>query len=257
MKSDLVEVHPIARTPKYRSTYFALLSRAGGAVTATLLALHMEPQYVVFLLLDSPDAAAKLTGLPPCRRNKFIEDFLSTHADDLRSPEALARLRTAAMFARLDIASLEVGHGRLRRRVLEASTNTWKMLIEDASCGWVLQEWQRYWREVQLLAGDNLGIPRSTGNRKSAKGAGNPRRCKKGSTGVIRKDWKQRSGGGGMYRAYLSENRGCMFVKGAAAAYHEAKRNMSVAELDRLKAKGKALSLAHTARVQRGLPRLS
>jgi hypothetical protein len=134
---------------------FRLLSKAGAVVTDSMLEYHESSSFKVFSLLDTIDVIPALLAIPECMQDQFAKHVLATHRQDMSSDLLRHKLACAACLVRLDIANIEIGHGRLRRRILNASNNTWRSLLDNASASWVLQEFERRRRDVSLVCGLN------------------------------------------------------------------------------------------------------
>eukprot|EP00972_Heterocapsa_arctica_P004627 687011-Heterocapsa_arctica.AAC.1 len=137
-----------------------------------------------------------------------------------------------------------------------SSTNTWRQLIDDASSGWVLQEWQRRRRQLERLGVQPRSSYFPTPGKGDAEGADGDAPCEAGSK--LRKGGglQQRSGGGGAYRAFLRESTqsGHIFVEGELSARY---RSLAGEEMNHFKRVGQEMTHAHRARCEAGMPRLS
>jgi hypothetical protein len=193
-----------------------------------------------------------LMTTPPCLRHSFTQHVIATHPAGLGSELVLQKLACVACLARLDIANVEIGHGRLRRRVLQSSNNTWKTMIDVASAGWVIQEFARRRREVALLAGLKMPPPVARTARPAQASAPNGPPDNVEQKPKRRSDGKQTAGGGGAYRAFLRKEGLNMFDGTAVLRY----RALSAPDRADLLPDADMLRGAQRVRVEQHIPRM-
>jgi len=93
----------------------------------------------------------------PCLQDRFTRDFLGTYRGEaLTSAEAMASLTAVVSSVKMVIAHVEVGHGRLRRRVLAASHSTNAHHFQKAGTEWVFSEVRRRRRDAERMRGQSF-----------------------------------------------------------------------------------------------------
>lgn len=197
-------VHPDLRAVSSSALATRLLLRASTSVFQLLAVPHDGFPYRLFSVLKDASRATDLSAAPACMLDNFSAAFLARFKgpDGVASSEASAELLALASATRLDISNIEVGHSRLRRRILAASNNTHVVAAEDASAAWVASEARRRRTEADKAAGRlRLGAAVKRHKRlpkhQTAAGGANA-----GHIGQAKKTARGRRGGG-PYRAFL------------------------------------------------------
>ena len=130
-----------ARTHRYSSLPFAMLSRSVGGVQQLVRVRHASLPYKLFHLLyieseARPAFAEELEAIPACMRDVFSSSFMEHYSGRLCSVECLSTLTAMAISCRLDISRIECRHASLRRVLRKSST--WASEVASASADFVL-----------------------------------------------------------------------------------------------------------------------
>lgn len=147
-------VPPSRMTIGGRSDMFALLSRAGGLIQQLLRSRHQAFPFRLFRLLRHPEELDAVKSSLPCMQCPFTQKFLERYGQSLGSVECRASLHVLSVLAVLDIAAVEVGHGRIRRRLIAASNNNWRQHVVDTSSDFVLRDLHRRDQDHARLHGE-------------------------------------------------------------------------------------------------------
>lgn len=238
-------VNPISRTEAFQSDAFALTSRALCLVNDNIKELHKKGPFTLFSLLYHPEKVDEIKEKRACTWDLWSADYLESRRDRLDDDLTRAELALIALTCQEDIASLEVGHGRFRRRLIAASTNTWRMTIEQANTGWVVKEHSNRRRRCDALAGKEV-LGRHRDIEKKARKV-----RAKSAPPKLRADKRQAGGGGGGYRAFW---RLCPDLVQGASLTERGKRYRELDDDRKMRCLqlGKDMTSAHRARREGG-----
>lgn len=186
-------VNPETRTEEVNTLAFRLLSRAACVVEEKIAKLHRACPIQTLRILDDPSLIDVFRALPECMQDGWTHGLLREGVDN---DTILAHLDTLASLCPLDISSVEVGHGRVRRRVMAASHHGRLQEVDLASAAWVLSESKRRKQEVAYLRGKGAGSKQSGASTSG---------CGRGPLLPIgAQQTKPKTGGGGPCRAYMA-----------------------------------------------------
>ena len=189
--SALMGTHPVwallpvsAFTLTTRHLAYRMLARARALVLKLLVWPQSTCSLKLFQLLVRPSVAADIQALPHCVRGPFVTHFLKTFPD-LNHQDAIATLSLMATELHTDIGAIETKHATIRRRLLAASHNTHRQAFCDAGADWCCYNAKH--------TGHGWAVDSHAVSSKV------PTRANKS------KPRRQRRGGGGAFRAFVSD----------------------------------------------------
>ena len=151
---------------------------------------HRWYPYRTFTLLRSDDDLQDLKDAPPCTLDPYSESFQDHYEADLRSALALQELQLVAQLADTDTASTERVHSENQRR---AKFKVWTHPNDLTSLS--------SWFVARSHGRQQAYFDRCRG-KETAAGGDTPVSAGPGASGPAEK--KQRGGGGGAWRAFVS-----------------------------------------------------
>ena len=204
--NDWNVLHPDERTVENNEFIFRSLMRARALVFQLLAHVHEGFPWALFRLLDDESIADTLLGkarTSPCLLDSFTKAFMEWFPGDmLKSADARLMLLVIVSSMKIDIAHVEVGHGRVRRRVVAASNNTHTQMLEAAGAAWVFGENRRREAEARKLSGQQAFAAKSSRQKQRHKAA--PSSSRRLSTGRADNATQRTRRGGGAWRAFVS-----------------------------------------------------
>lgn len=225
-------LHQTCFTEACNVKIFRMLSRQGALIEELLIHRQSRCPYFLFTALLGPEQAARVMSQTRCCRDPFVDQFLRCH--DITTEAGRLRLLAMAQVIFTDIARIECLHGDLRRILVKMGVQTHSPDLSLACGRWMASQWRK-----QMNRLDSFQWPSCVGNVDSEEHR-QPQQPHQPAK-------KARTGGGGAWRAFVSEQtRGCHGLPElgeVAAAY----RGLAADVRDRLAARGAVGTRAHQA----------
>ena len=168
-----------SQTVTMRSLAFRLLSRAGAVVHELLVVPQRGFPWRLFELLRDPGLAVNMSTTPICQLDRFSYDFVREFPE-LGASHVVPILHSLAVEFASDTGEIETLHASIRRRLLAATHNTHAELFSVLGSEWIA---------LQAKSSAPRGHVFYTAPRET----------------VMKRAARERRGGGGGYRAYVSD----------------------------------------------------
>lgn len=224
-----------AMTEGFNCAQFSLLARQGALIHELLATPHASYPFRMFLLVADATMAEALAQDRHCIMDAWSRRFVQTN--DLLSEEARQKLTLLSTMISVDIVRIECLHASIRRLLEARSLQTHRCELERLSAEWVAMQF----RQRPCTAGQHRTSTTADGPMQdsSLTDPGSP-----GPSAVS----KARRGGGGTWRAFVSESDiGRQRDFKALRGRYWALRDAGGEELERLHELGKQATVAHRA----------
>lgn len=237
--------HPDLWTQESNALVWRLLLRARAAAFQLLVLPHMGFPCKLFAMLAEPHRAPEIAATPECMRDGLAASFLAKYPGNaLISEVARAELVAIAAASKLDIANVEVGHSRVRRRLMASSNNTYVQALSSASRHWVSGELRRRQKDFAKLGGKAMfSTSRWTSSKAKRKRTAPMSGAQEGQSAPEAK--RSKRGGGGPYRAFVSDHyAACPDFRVLSQRYKRLPQDQRLYYVER----GRELTFAHKTR---------
>lgn len=229
-----------ARTVAIRTSLLQIVAAIGCCLRLYLIDHHSNYPFKTFGWLQHPEGLRAALGEETCRKrlDRWTSSWVAWwegSEEGLDSPAAVADLRACSLLSFVDNAAIEARHASIRREIVTLATQTHAKNFQDTSGRFVL----RGVRQRDILDRSLLPQPQEEAHDRGAGGGGDHQHIAQGGPAI-----KKHRGGGGSWRAFMSErsrNSGGLQLEAASAAYRGLTAEQR-AELDR---RGEAGRVAH------------
>ena len=188
---------PSQHTVAARALAFRCASRLGAAFHRILRSRRQKFPLKMFRLLSRRDGLAEeFVDVPECLLDAWSLELRKTYPT-LSGPEFLQVLYTVAYQARADISHIESRHASVRRVLTAGSVQTHAVSLALLSAQWVVQ--QHRTTRVEISASSKQSNPKAA----PAPDRRRRRKTEKGAERSTKRQWQQRAGRGGAWRAWV------------------------------------------------------